>query len=114
MGERGGAALLASHSRLSTTRLQPPAGMTTDEAIIAELTKLVAEELGLPVTALRGEMRIDTLGLDSLAFVEMIVAIEQRLGVQMNSDRLPDRIPPDISLDAMLKLILGGFNGRLR
>ena len=57
------------------------------EDITQELTKLVAKTLKVSPDQLRPEADLVTdLGADSLAVVELMMALEERLGVRIDDD----------------------------
>lgn len=85
-----------------------------DGDIEGALRHLLATELSLPVARLQGSMRVSELGLDSLAFVEMVVAIERDTGRDIDVDLLPPTISPDVTLDEMLAFVVAAFDRRVR
>lgn len=58
--------------------------LTADEALVHEL---LAEFFKVPAARLLPETRLEELGLDSLAAVELIFEIEERFGVQVPNER---------------------------
>jgi acyl carrier protein len=57
------------------------------EASEDSVRQLLASFLKLPPARLQPDTRLDELGLDSLAAVELIFEIEERFGVRVPSER---------------------------
>jgi len=60
------------------------------EASEDSVRELLAGFLKVPPASLRPETRLDELGLDSLAAVELLFEIEQRFGVRVPNERAAD------------------------
>jgi len=73
---------------------------------LEELLGVIAAELELPQESLHGRLRVEDLGLDSLAFVELIVTIEQQMDVRVDADLLPRELSPGTRLDELTAAIL--------
>jgi acyl carrier protein len=56
--------------------------MTTADTIIA----IVADQAAISVAEVKPEMRLEDLSLDSLDIVEMVMDIEDRLGLDMDTN----------------------------
>jgi acyl carrier protein len=85
-----------------------------DGGVESALRRLLAAELQLSVAQLQGSMPVSELGLDSLAFVEMVVAIERDTGRDIDVDLLPPAISPDVTVDEMLAVVVAAFDGPLQ
>jgi acyl carrier protein len=60
---------------------------TTHDAIAAEVREIVAEALERSPEGIHGEQRLDAdLGVDSLAMIQIRVALEHELGVRAPDD----------------------------
>jgi len=57
------------------------------EASEESVRQLLATFLKLPLARLQPDTRLDELGVDSLAAVELIFEIEERFGVRVPSER---------------------------
>ena len=56
-------------------------------AIFNQLAEGLAERLDRPVESFTPETTIDSLGLDSLDLAELIIEMEARLGIEIETDR---------------------------
>ncbi len=56
-------------------------------AIFNQLAEGLAERLDRPVESFTPETTIDSLGLDSLDLAELIIEMESRLGIEIETDR---------------------------
>jgi len=57
-----------------------------DRNIVAEVTRILAETKGVPTTAVRPETRLEDLGIDSLAVIQISVALEETLGFAVRDE----------------------------
>jgi acyl carrier protein len=62
--------------------------MEFNPALWSEVTSIIEEMTGVGAEGLTPETSFDELGFDSLTTVEIAVAAEQRLGVQIADDEL--------------------------
>lgn len=74
-----------------------------------QVLALIAEEIGLRPTDLTRELRVSDLGLDSLAFMELIVALEQALDVHLDTGRLLVDFSPNSTLGDFLDRLQGAI-----
>lgn len=74
-----------------------------------QVLALIAEEIGLRPTDLTRELRVSELGLDSLAFMELIVALEQALEVHLDTGRLLVDLSPNSTLGDFLDRLQGAI-----
>ena len=59
---------------------EPHRQNTANGRIVAEVTRVLTETRGDPAAAIRPEARLEDLGIDSLASIQMVVALEEALG----------------------------------
>lgn len=60
-------------------------------AVRDEFAGLLTDKLGIPEQELTAEVTFDALGLDSLALIELSVAVQKKFGVVLDEDELtPD------------------------
>lgn len=85
--------------------LTPDSVFRTVRELAAEIVRSGAEELPLDV-------QVSHAGLDSLAFIELVVAVEDRLGRRVNVAQMPAQVPADASVAEMLAIISSGFVNR--
>jgi acyl carrier protein len=63
----------------------------TEQEILAGLGEILDEVAGVPADQVTPEKTfIDDLDIDSLSMVEIVVAAQDRFGVEIPDDRLPD------------------------
>jgi acyl carrier protein len=67
--------------------MSPPMPSPTDEAIAAILT----QSFHVDSTTISPESTLESLGLDSLALMEFVFAVEDRFSVRIPEDRLDPR-----------------------
>jgi acyl carrier protein len=78
---------LTPAARLETIRRPMSVDERSHEAIAAEVRDIVAEALELPAGEIRGDQELDgDLGVDSLAMIQIRVALEHELGVRAPDD----------------------------
>lgn len=82
-----------------------------DGGLEGKLRVIVATELGLATQHLHDDLSVDDLGLDSLAFIQLIVAIEEQLESDIDMDRLPRSLAPNLTFDEVLALLVHALPG---
>jgi len=79
---------------------------TTDvDAIRSAIVRMVADVAGVDPATLRPETTLDTVGIDSLLIVEVVVAIEKEFGVKIP----PSAFRKDIFTVGKTCEVLGDF-----
>lgn len=71
---------------------------------------VIAHELGLPAGSVTGEMTIEELGLDSLAFAEVVVAIEKRFGRMIDTTQFAEGLDEKTTMAALVVILLDAFS----
>jgi len=61
--------------------------MPESSAVLGELKEIIRQELRRPVNDLDPDSQLSDLGLDSLARVRVLVAVERRYGIEVDEDR---------------------------
>ena len=56
--------------------------------ILERIKELLVEQLNLEYEQLQSDTLFDEIGVDSIAIVELVMALEAELGVQMPDDQL--------------------------
>jgi acyl carrier protein len=62
--------------------------------IPAEVAEIVARELRVPPSRVRPESRLADLGADELGGLEVVMGLERRFGVRIDTRSV--RVPPDV------------------
>jgi len=52
---------------------------TATDRVVTEVTRVLAETRGAPAAAVRPDARLEDLGIDSLASIQLVVALEEAL-----------------------------------
>ena len=53
-----------------------------------EVKEIIANRVGIPIEEIKNTERLETLGIDSLKLVEIIVEIEDKLGICFDDEDL--------------------------
>lgn len=72
---------------------------------LARIQAVIAEELDNAAADLRPERRLEELGLDSLAVIEIMFRLEEIFDVRMGDERVPIKTIQDIvdNVDILLR-----------
>src|SRR5271167_3865306 len=71
-------------SRPSPIGLPAPMACASDPEILEKLRPIVSEHLGVPVEQIKLETAFSDLGADSLDVVEIVMAVEENFGIEIN------------------------------
>jgi acyl carrier protein len=87
-----------------------PSALVAVEALTSaqlelELRRLIAQQLGVSDTALRDDMALADIGLDSIQIAEVVIGIERRATKPIDISDLTDQIDADTSLGGLLRLV---------
>jgi acyl carrier protein len=63
------------------------------------IKETLARELKLPPSQLDGKRTLHDIGLDSLAFAEVVIAIETKMGHKANMEMIAAKLTIDTSID---------------
>ena len=64
--------------------------------ILERIRELLVEQLNLDYEHLQADTRFDEIGADSIDVVELVMALEAELGVQMPDDQLERLLPRSV------------------
>jgi acyl carrier protein len=71
----------------------------------AEIKRIIAEELKLREELLRDDLTMEDLGFDSLASAEIILAIEQKLRLPIDTAQVAAQVTRDASVAQLIDAI---------
>lgn len=75
-----------------------------------DIKDVIAHELGLPAGSVTAEMTIEELGLDSLAFAEVVVAIEKRFGRMIDTTQFAEGLDERTTVAELVIILLDAFS----
>lgn len=79
--------------------------MSQDQTTIERLKTILADQLGTDESAITGSTKLqDDLGCDSLDAVELVMAVEEEFGIELNPDD-EDRAAELTDVDSAVKFI---------
>jgi acyl carrier protein len=71
-----------------------------------EIRSVIVGKLGLSDGAVKDEMTLEELGLDSLLAAEILIAIEQRLGSAVDASAISGMVGRDTPLGELIDLVI--------
>ena len=78
--------------------------MTTRDELLAQLTRILTDEFGVPADDVTADATFESLGLDSLDLVEVTMVVDEELGVRIPDERLSDITTPGDAVDVIAEL----------
>ena len=75
------------------------------------IRRAIADELKLPVELLHDGATVSSVGLDSLGLAQSVVAVEQALAGEVDTEALSTRLAPEMTVAALIEAIDGSLVG---
>ncbi|WP_229686270.1 acyl carrier protein [Longimycelium tulufanense] len=82
-----------------------PSNPPTPHLTVSRAKQILAHRLNIDARHLDDEMTIEELGLDSMVLTEFVVALENVIGAQLDTQLLAERVTPSMPLQALLAVI---------
>mmetsp|Transcript_9608 Transcript_9608/g.28933 ORF Transcript_9608/g.28933 Transcript_9608/m.28933 type:complete len:127 (-) Transcript_9608:359-739(-) len=83
---RLGAPKIALRHAVAARRCQRLVTMASPEETLSEVQTIIAEQLGRELTEVKPETKFVDLGADSLDTVEIMMALEEKFGLQLDEE----------------------------
>ncbi len=71
-----------------------------------QIKALIATELRIPADSLRDDLTLESIGFDSLQAAEAILAIEQKLGCEIDAPQITAALTRDTRLGELVDMIV--------
>ena len=65
----------------------------------------IATQLRLPISVLHDAATVTSLGLDSLGLAQAVVAVEETVGGEVDTERLSALLAPEMTLGALIDAV---------
>ena len=85
-------------------RLLTPRSIRMNPSTFDAIAAVLTEQFHFEAGSIRPDVALDQLGLDSLALMEFVFAVEDRLGIRIPEDRLDPR-QAGVTLEQLARLL---------